>query len=195
MRAEIRVPDKDVEVDPRILTRVRTALKNTRKKSCAGPDHISWRLLKMIAKTGPGRQLERNVARTPYVRNRLSIPSQQLELTMVMIPKPGKDHTRVKGWRRIVLANTMGKWCEKIPSQDLGEAEHLWHPLSFAGRKRRGATDSVMLMDQLRKDTGGTIYGKDIKSAFNSVERAKVAEIFQDLLDMAAWIDRFLESR
>ena len=33
---------------------------------------------------------------------------------MVMIPKPGKDHKRVKGWRPIALANTVGKWCEKL---------------------------------------------------------------------------------
>lgn len=40
---------------------------------------------------------------------------------MEMIAKPGKDHTAVKGWRPIVLANTVGKWCEKIIAQDLGE--------------------------------------------------------------------------
>ena len=85
-----------------------------------------------------------------------------------------------------------GKWTEKIVSQDLGKEEQLWHPLSWAGRKGRGAIDSVMLMDELRKKTGGTVYGKDIKSAFNSVERTKVAEILADTLDLAAW---FLEPR
>ena len=29
---------------------------------------------------------------------------------------------------------------------------------------------------QLRKNTGGTVFGKEIKSVFNSVERAKVVE-------------------
>ena len=80
-------------------------------------------------------------------------------------------------------------------SQDLGETEELWHPLSFAGRKGRGAIDSVMLMYELRKDRGGTVYGKDIKSAFNAVDRANVAYFFQDLQDLAIWIDRFLEPR
>lgn len=81
---------------------------------------------------------------------------------IVMIPKPGKDHTKVKGWRPMVLANTMGKWCESQRKR------RTMHPLSFAARNGRGAMDSIMLMDQLRKDT---VYGKDIKSAFNSVER------------------------
>ena len=57
------------------------------------------------------------------------------------------------------------------------------------------AIDPVMLMDQLRKETGGTVYGKDIKSAFNSVGGGNVAEIFKDLPDLALWIDRFLEPR
>jgi len=34
---------------------------------------------------------------------------------------------------------------------------------AFAGRKGRGAIDSVMLMDEIRKDTGGGVYGRDIK--------------------------------
>ena len=169
-REAIRVRDKDIEVDRRILRRVRRALKSTQNKSCAGPDHISWRLLKMIATTGLGRQLE-------DIRNWLRVPSQQRRLTMVTIPKPGKDHTKVKGRHPIVLANTMGKWCDKIVSQDLGGKEELRHPLSFAGRKGEGAMDSVMLMDQRRKETGGTVYGKDIKSAFNLVERAEVAGV------------------
>ena len=77
-------------------------------------------------------------------------------------------------------------------AQDLGEEEHLWHPLSLVGRKGRGAMDSVMLMDELRKKTSGAVYGKDIKAAFNAVERAKVAEILEDTPDLA---DRFLEPR
>lgn len=116
-------------------------------------------------------------------------------MTIVMIPKLGKDHTKIKGWRPIVLANTVGKWCEKLIAQDLQDQDQLWHPLSFAGRKGRGAIDSVMLMDQLRKETGGTVYGKDIKSAFNSISREKVGEILVALSDLAKWVDRFLEPR
>jgi len=38
-----------------------------------------------------------------------------------MLPKLGKDHTKVKGWRPIVLANTTGKLAEKIIAQKLQE--------------------------------------------------------------------------
>lgn len=80
----------------------------------------------MIAKTALERELERDVARIADVRINLRVPSQQRQLTMVIIPKPGKDHTKVQGLRPIALANTMGKWCQKIVSQDLGEKEELW---------------------------------------------------------------------
>ena len=114
---------------------------------------------------------------------------------MVMIPKPGKDHRKIQGWRPIVLANTVGKWYEKLVAADLADQEQLWHLLSFTGRKGTGAMDSVMLMDQLRKETGGTVCGKDIKFAFNSMEKRKVAEILKDLPDVAEWVDRFLQPR
>ena len=51
------------------------------------------------------------------------------------------------------LANTVGNWCEKIVAQDLGEQGQLWHELSFTGWKARGAIDSVMLMDEIRRKT------------------------------------------
>jgi len=54
-----------------------------------------------------------------------------------MIPKAGKDHMRVKEWRPIVLANTIGKLAEKIIAQELQERHELWHRRAFAGRKGR----------------------------------------------------------
>lgn len=92
------------------------------------------------------------------------------EWRMCMTPKPGKDQAKVKWWRPIVLANTVGKWCEKIVAQGLGEQEKLWHAQSFAGRNGRGAIDSKMMLDSIRKETGGDVYGTDIKSAFNAVQ-------------------------
>jgi len=54
---------------------------------------------------------------------------------MVMIPKPGKDHTRVKGWRPIVLANIVGKLAEKLIAQELQDRKEVWHERSFAGQE------------------------------------------------------------
>ena len=89
--------------------------------------------------------------------------------------------------------NTAGKYNrEMIVAQDLGDQEHRGHPLSFAGRKGTAAIHSVMLMNQLRQESVGTVCGKDIKSAFNSI---RGNGILSELPDMGKWVDRFLEPR
>jgi len=52
---------------------------------------------------------------------------------MVMIPKPGKDHAAVRGWRPIVLANTVSKLAEKIIAQELQKRQE--NMLSRGGRE------------------------------------------------------------
>jgi len=114
---------------------------------------------------------------------------------MVMIPKPGRDHSKVKGWRPIVLSNTVGKLADKLVAEDLGRKRELFHERAFAGRKGRGAIDSVMLMDDIRKRTGGHVYRRDVKSAFNSLDRDKMYEILKDHEDLREWVDHFLRPR
>lgn len=72
-------------------------MKKTKIKSAEDLDGNSWRLIKMISKTNLGRQLERDGARVAEIRNRLRVQLEWWALTMAMIPKPGKDHTKVKG--------------------------------------------------------------------------------------------------
>ena len=60
-------------------------------------------------------------------------------------------------------------------------------------RQGRVAIDSVMLMDKLRTEVGygGEVYGRDIKSAFNSLRRRSINKL-QGLSD---WIDHCLSPR
>jgi len=52
-----------------------------------------------------------------------------------------------------------------------------------------------MLMDELRKETGGDVYGRDIKSAFNSLDRDAMREILKGHEDLRDWVDYFLRPR
>ena len=81
--------------------------------------------MKIISKTNLGRRVDRDKVMVADIKRKIRVPDSWREMTMVMIPKPGKDHKEIKGWRPIVLANTVGKWCEKIVAQKLGEHEHL----------------------------------------------------------------------
>ena len=99
-------------------------------------------------------------------------------MIMVMIPKPGRDHTKVKEWRPIVLANTIGKLGEKLIAGDLQEITELWHDRAFAGRKGEGAMDSIMPMAHIREKAD--VHGRDIHSAFNSLDSGIMCSLIQD---------------
>lgn len=121
----------------------------------------------MIKETALGKAVLEGVALWATPKERIRVPENAREMTMVMIPKPGRDHSKVKGHRPIVLANTVGKLGEKLIAADLQDMEELWHD---RGRKGRGAMDSVMLMQHMRGGPGGKdVYGRDIHSAFNSI--------------------------
>ena len=154
-------------------------LSRTKDKSAAGPDGVSWRLLKTIKGTAFGKVVLGDIGLWASPKEGVRVPKATREMTMVMIPKPGKDHTEVKGWRPIVLS----KLGEKLKAEDLQAIEELCHDRSFAGREGRGASDSVMSMDKLRKETGGDDHGRDIPSAFNSIDRGIMCELLADYPD------------
>lgn len=101
-------------------------------------------------------------------------------MKMVMLLKPGKDHTWVKGWHPIVLANTMGKLAEMLSAQESQAREELWHERAFAGRKGRGAIDTVMLMKMImEKQPEGEATSRDAQPASNTLRRYHMAAILR----------------
>ena len=175
--------------------RVRRALMKTRNHSAPGPDGVTWRLLKAIRDTRLGRAVLDDVVQMAEVGNRYYGEQEWRDMTMVMIPKAGKDHSNVKGWRPIVLLNTVGKLAAKVVAQLLGKKGELFHERAFARRKWRGAIDSVMLMDELRRETGGEVYQRDIKSAFNSLSREVMREVLAGHEDLQEYVNNFLRPR
>jgi len=124
------------------------------------------------------------------------MPEEWREMRIVMIPKPGKDHTALKGWRPIALANAVGKLAQKIIAQELQRHEELWHERTFAGRKGRGAIDSVMMMAMIaEKHPEGDIVERDVQSAFNTVRREHVREVLRNHEWLREWIDGWLAPR
>ena len=126
-----RTEEIDIGVDHHILQRVRRALKKTKNQSAAGPDHISWRLLKMIHKTQLGRHLERDVARMADTKNRLRVPESWRQLTMVMIPRPYKSE-RLENHR-------VSKYNGEMDGEDnKRRAGKERAPAELCGKKREG---------------------------------------------------------
>jgi len=179
----------------RVMDRVRRALGRTKSSSSPGPDGVTWRLLKALKDTKLGKAVLEDIGQMAQAGNKYYGEEEWRQMEMIIIPKPGRDHSKVKGWYPIVLLNTVGKLADKLIAEDMGNIRELFHERAFAGRKGRGAIDSVMLMDELRRKTGGHVYGRDIKSAFNSLDRDEMYNILWNHEDLREWVDHFLRPR
>ena len=129
---------------PFTILEIREALADTTNTSAPGPDHISWRLLKLIC------------ADEAFTRQLLTLfnqilefshwPTQFKESLTVIIPKPGrKDYTIMKNYRPIALLNCIGKLFTKVFANRLqydAIAHNLLHPLQFGGLQQRSTTDA-----------------------------------------------------
>ena len=114
----------------------------------------------MIKGTTLGRAVLEDVALWATSKERIKVPETTREMMMAMISKPGRDHSKVKGWRPIVLANTVGKLGEKLIGEDLQEIKEVWHERCFGGRKGRGPMDSVMLLAREKPGKKRTYMGE-----------------------------------
>ena len=68
-------------------------LSRTKDKSAAGPDGVSWRLLKTIKGTAFGKVVLGDIGLWASPKEGVRVPKATREMTMVMIPKPGKVET------------------------------------------------------------------------------------------------------
>lgn len=85
------------QADRTARERIWRALGKCKNQSAPGPDGISWRVLKIIKCTPLGRAVCEDIAVWASPGERVKFPSESREITMVMIPKPRRDHTKVKG--------------------------------------------------------------------------------------------------
>ena len=63
----------------------------------------------MVKGTNLGAALLQDIDRCGRSQNKVRQPDSWREMKMIMILKPGKEQSSVRGWRTIVLANTVGK--------------------------------------------------------------------------------------
>lgn len=174
---------------------VRRTQAKTRNSPVPGPDRITCRRLKVLKDTRLGKAVLGDVGQMAGVENRYYCEEDWRGLVMLMIPKLTRDHTKLQGWRPIVLLNTIGKLAEKVVAERMMKEKILFHGRAFKGSMGRGAIDSVMLMDEIRGTVGGDVYGRDIKSAFNSLNRNKMREVLAGYGDLRDWVDYFLRPR
>ena len=90
-------------------------LKSTGKDSAPGPDGVKYSVLKAMGDKDKIKLLEIiNESLTSGV-----VTKDLRECCMAILPKPMKDHSRLKGYRIITMANVWVKVMEKIAARRL----------------------------------------------------------------------------
>ncbi|KAF8662812.1 hypothetical protein AX14_006997, partial [Amanita brunnescens Koide BX004] len=140
-----RIPQRPVRDFPLIsLKEIWDALRPTANGSAPGPDHVTWRHLK-LALSLP----DTDVALARFFNNvcrQGTWPSYFKDSQSVIIPKPNKpDYSIPKAYRPIALLNTLGKLLTKILANRLQHdaAEfNLLHRDQFGGIQKHATIDA-----------------------------------------------------
>ena len=160
------------------MARLMMALKRTKNLLTTGPDTISWREWTLLKNTKLGRDAVQDAAQCGTLL--AEQPPKLRAVQITMIPKPEKDRALVKSWRPITLSNTIGKLAEKLVAEEVQGHEAVCYEADFAGRKGRGAMNSVMMAkDILQKHDDLRMVGQDIKSVFNGLCSDITTEILE----------------
>ena len=127
-----------------LAAKILRALSTTNNTSTPGPNRISYCLLKLLKGTKLGTQVVHILAK--FLRGKTSLLldfGDGREITVVMIPKTGKDHSQAKGWRPIVLINCLLKLMDKVVANELQNLP-VFHHGQYGSRKGKSAMDMVI---------------------------------------------------
>ena len=143
------IPQLEVRSFPVISQKeIWDALRPTTNSSAPGPDHVTWRHLK-LALSFPDTDLA-----LATLFNKICFtgtwPQHFKESISVIIPKPNKpDYTIPKAYRPIALLNTLGKLLTKILANHLQHdaAEHnILHRDQFGGIQGHSTIDAGLVL-------------------------------------------------
>ena len=183
-----------------LITQLRQALSKTSNTSSPGDNRISYKLLKLLQDTRLGTQVLEYLA--DFLRSKRTILSSKgigRDMTVVMIPKMGKDLTTAKGWRPIVLMSCLLKLMDKVVASELQHL-NIFHPGQFGSRKGKAAIDMAIQSTteaQLSVRRGKQVVWAlgDIKSTFNYVQKETVLKKLEGLDGLTRYIHWFFQPR
>ena len=164
------------------------ALRPTTNSSAPGPDHVTWRHLK-LALTLPETDVSL-MALYNKVCFTGSWPTHFKESMSVIIPKPNKpDYTIPKAYRPIALLNTLGKLLTKILANRLQHdaAEHgILHRDQFGGVQGHSTIDAGLVLTDFiseHRERGwhASACAIDVAQFFPSLSHAVMGQILKRL--------------
>ncbi|KAF8641265.1 hypothetical protein AX14_009972, partial [Amanita brunnescens Koide BX004] len=183
------IPQRPTRSFPLIsLKEIWDALRPTSNSSAPGPDHVTWRHVK-LALSFPDtdiavRRIFNNVCLTG------TWPQHFKESESVIIPKPNKpDYSIPKAYRPIALLNTLGKLLTKILANRLQHdaAEHgLLHRDQFGGIKNHCTLDAGLVLTDFiseHRERGWhtSVCAVDVAQFFPSLSHAVMERVLERL--------------
>jgi len=170
--------------DPLSVDEVKSVIKSS-KESAGGPDGVRYSHLKTLS----DEDLEEITAEMNKSVQTGVIPDDWLHSYLAPIPKPGKDHSALNGYRVITMQNVFGKVLEKVIAKRLSrelERKNLLPDGLGSYRPGRDTTinASVMAYDiyegfQAKEET--VIAAIDLEDAYNGVDYEKLIYKMVDL--------------
>ncbi|KAF8679423.1 hypothetical protein AX14_004553 [Amanita brunnescens Koide BX004] len=183
------IPKHEERSFPRISQKeLWDALGPTTNSSAPGPDHVTWRHIK-IALCSP----DTDVALTNLFNKICQAgtwPTHFKDSISVIIPKPNKpDYTIPKAYRPIALLNTLGKLLTKVLANRLQHdtAEFgLLHRDQFGGIRGHSTIDAGLVLTDFiseHRERGWhtSICAVDVAQFFPSLSHAVMCQILQQL--------------
>ncbi|KAF8644940.1 hypothetical protein AX14_009330 [Amanita brunnescens Koide BX004] len=183
------IPEREVRSFPPISKKeVWDALRPTANSSAPGPDHVTWRHLK-LALSIP----ETDDALTTLF-NKVCFtgmwPSHFKDSVSVIIPKPGKpDYSIPKAYRPIALLNMVGKLLTKILANRMqhdAAQYNLLHRDQFGGIQGHSTIDAGLVLTDFiseHRERGWhtSVCAINVAQFFPSLSHAVTARILQRL--------------
>ncbi|KAJ3557877.1 hypothetical protein NM688_g1234 [Phlebia brevispora] len=119
-------------------------ITKTSNHTAAVSDYITWHTWKHVAKTNPHALVKLKIFFNAMVHTDCHLSQFKRGLSLCLA-KPGRDHMKAKGYRLIILLNTLSKWFEKIIARCLqfdGQKSEILHLSQFGGTIQHSTTDA-----------------------------------------------------
>jgi hypothetical protein len=188
-QVEKEKPSSDIDIGE-----INLAIKASPNGAASGPDHITTRLLRILAKEKEDL--------TIAMFNRAfqqGAPTEWKASSTILIPKARKPtYSRAKSWRPIQLQSIMAKTLERIITNRLSKLNLLGDNM-YGGRKGSGTTDAFQALDGFiheSKDHRVCLTALDIEGGFDNLDLNRVCEIIATKdKHLATWIQHWGSGR
>ena len=150
------------------------AIITTSTDSAPGPDGVRYNSMKEL----DGQDLQ---SLTNMLNDSLSqhiVPEEWLDSHLAPVPKPGKDHTSIKGYRIVTMQNTVGKLLEKYVARRLAnqlERDELLPATLGSYRRGKDASANAAVLasdvyDAFERKEESIVIALDLEDAYNRVD-------------------------